>query len=108
MVHRAQDSRLLTQLLKSDKEYSYALNGLLTTSQGSLAALNAYASSCPPAHAQPLLGVVTALSAAEEAFKSYVMAVDAWRADLKRVRRAEEVVANVLRDREILSVICPL
>ncbi|CAG8677845.1 4158_t:CDS:2, partial [Acaulospora colombiana] len=102
MVHRAQDSRLLTQLLKSDKEYSYALNGLLTTSQSSLAALNAYASSCPPTHAQPLLGVVTALSAAEDAFKAYVMAVDAWRADLKRVRRAEEVVANVLRDREIL------
>ncbi len=102
MVHRAQDSRLLAQVLKLDKEYSNALNGLLSSSQASLAALNAYASSCPPTHAQAMLGIVSALSGADEALKAYSVAVDAWRTDLKRVRRSEEDVANTLRDREIL------
>lgn len=102
MVHRAQDSRLLAQVLKLDKEYSNTLNGLLASSHASLAALNAYASSCPPKHAQAMLGVVSALSGADEALKGYAVAVDSWRNDLKRVRRSEEEVANVLRDREIL------
>lgn len=102
MVHRAQDSRLLAQVLKSDKEYSGALNALLSSSQASLTALNAYASSCPPNHAQAMLGVVSALSGADEALKAYLVAIDAWRVDLKRVRRSEEEVTTVLKDREIL------
>ena len=102
MVHRAQDSRLLTQVLKLDKEYSTALDALLSSSQTSLAALNAYASSCPPKHAQAMLGIVSALSGADEALKAYLVAVDAWRTELKRVRRSEEEVATILKDREIL------
>jgi len=102
MVHRAQDSRLLAQVLKVDKEYSSALNGLLLSSQASLAALNAYASSCPPNHAQAMLSVVSALSGADEALRAYLLAVDAWRTDLKRVRRSEEEIGTILRDREIL------
>lgn len=102
MVHRAQDSRLLVQVLKTDKEYATSLNNLLSSSQSSLAALNAYASSCPPTHARAMLAVVNALSGAEEALRTYSTALDAWRAELKRVKRAEDVVSNVLRDREIL------
>jgi hypothetical protein len=49
-----------------------------------------------------MLGVVSALSGADEALKAYLVAIDAWRVDLKRVRRSEEEVTTVLKDREIL------
>ncbi|KAG8842566.1 hypothetical protein FRB91_004101 [Serendipita sp. 411] len=102
MPHRATDSRLLAQVLKVDKEYSASLDAVFHTSQASLAALTAYASSCPPTHSAAMMAAVAALSGAEDALKAYTTAVDAWRADLKRVRKCEEVVSNVLRDREIL------
>ena len=101
MVHRS-ETRLLVQALKSDTEYATSLNALLAASQSSLAALNAYASSCPPTHAKAMLAVVNALSGAEDALRTYSAALDTWRAELKRVKRAEDVVSNVLKDREIL------
>lgn len=102
MVHRHQDSRLLLQVLKTEKEYSSALNGVLVSSQASLTALGAYASSQSPAYSQSILSVVAALNGVDEALRGYVTAVDTWRADLKRVKRCEDEVANVMKDREIL------
>ncbi len=102
MVHRQQDSRLLSQVIKTDKEYSTALKTVLHSSQASLAALSAYASSQSPAYAQAILSVVTALSGADEALQGYVTAVDSWRAELKRMKQCEDEVVSVMKDREIL------
>jgi hypothetical protein len=51
-----------------------------------------------------MLNVVGALSGIDDAWNVYLEAVDSWRAELKAVRKAEEVVGTVLRDREILYV----
>lgn len=104
MVHRAQDTRLLIALVKAEKDYSSCLTGLLTASQASFAALTAYGASCPPGQAQAVINVIGALSGAEDALRKYAGVVDGWRGDLKLVKKTEEEVASILRDREILYV----
>jgi hypothetical protein len=51
-----------------------------------------------------MLGVVGAFSAADDAFRNLIGSLDAWRADLKKIKGCEDVVTNVLKDREILCV----
>ena len=104
MVHRAQDTRLLIALLKAEKDYSACLTGLLTASQASFAALSAYGASCPPGQAQAVTNVIGALTGAEDALRKYAGVVDGWRGHLKQVKKSEEEVASILRDREILYV----
>lgn len=50
------DNRLLTNLIKCEKEHHSALLGLLVRSHTSLAALSAYASAAAPPVAHALLG----------------------------------------------------
>lgn len=104
MVHRAQDNRLLIALLKAEKDYSTCLTALLTTSQASFAALSAYGASCPPGQAQAVTNVIGALTGAEDALRKYASVVDGWRGHLKQVKKSEEEVASIMRDREILYV----
>lgn len=104
MVHRAQDTRLLNALCKAEKEYATCLTGLLAASQVSFAALTAYGASCPPGQAQTVINVIGALSGAEDALRKYAGVVEGWRADLKLVKKSEDEVASMLRDREILYV----
>ena len=104
MVHRAQDTRLLIALVKAEKDYATCLTGLLNASQASSAALVAYGASCPSAQAKTVINVIGALSGAEDALRKYAGVVDGWRGDLKLVKKAEDEVASILRDREILYV----
>jgi len=104
MVHRTQDTRLLNALVKAEKDYAACLTGLLNASQVSFAALTAYGASCPPGQAQTVINVIGALSGAEDALRKYAGVVDGWRGDLKLVKRGEDEVASILRDREILYV----
>ena len=104
MVHRAQDTRLLIALAKAEKEYAACLTGLLNASQASFAALTTYGASCPPGQAQTVINVVGALTGAEDALKKYAGVVDGWRADLSLLKKSEDEVAGIFRDREILYV----
>jgi hypothetical protein len=105
MVHRPSDSRLLSNLLSSEKDYTKLLTTLLDdTSPAARAALTAYAAASPPPTSTALLAVVASLERADEALGRYVGAVERWREGLKVLREMEEDVGTVMRDREILCV----
>ncbi|KIM87941.1 hypothetical protein PILCRDRAFT_29591, partial [Piloderma croceum F 1598] len=103
MVHRPSDSRLLSNLLSTEKDYSKLLTSLLDdSSPAARAALTAYAAASPPPTSTVLLAVVASLERADEALGRYVGAVERWREGLKVLREMEEDVGTVMRDREIL------
>ncbi|KAG8707102.1 hypothetical protein FRC08_000691, partial [Ceratobasidium sp. 394] len=96
------DNRLLTNLIKCEKEHHSALLALLVRSHTSLAALSAYASTAAPPVAQALLGCIQAFAAADEGLRGYAAALEGWKEELKEVRRVEDEVKAVVRDKEIL------
>lgn len=102
MVQQAPQTRLLANLIKSTKDYTESLTSHLVTSHTSLSSLQAYASSSSPPAGQAILGVAEALKGVDDALARYSVEIDHWRDRLKEVKTAEEEVANVLRDREIL------
>ncbi|EMD31162.1 hypothetical protein CERSUDRAFT_60354 [Gelatoporia subvermispora B] len=102
MVHRSTDSRLLSNLLVHEKEYSKALAALLSASTASLASFAAYAAASPPPVSTVIVAVAGAFAGADDALRQYAIAVDAWREQLARLKDMEDEVGNVMRDREIL------
>lgn len=104
MVHRSSDSRLLTNLLTHEKEYSKQLSALLERSQASLASFSAFASASTPPSSQVIIGVAGALAGSDEALKNYAYAVELWQQQLKALQELELDVATIMRDREILYV----
>jgi hypothetical protein len=101
MVHRAPDSRLLTNLIAHEKEYAKHLAALFPLSHAALASLSAYAAASP---AQPTAALVDILASADDALQRYTHAVDAWREQLAALKQLEDDLAAVLRDRDILCV----
>jgi hypothetical protein len=105
MVHRPSDSRLLSNLISSEKDYSKHFLILLDDySHPSLSSFSAYASSSPPPTSNAILAVAGSLAGADDALRRYVQAVDGWRERLRELKDMEEDVGTVMRDREILYV----
>ena len=104
MVHRPSDSRLLSNLLTHEKEYSKQLSTLLERSQSSLASFSAFASASTPPSSQVIISVAGALAGSDEALKNYAYSVEQWQEQLKALQELEEDVATIMRDREILYV----
>ena len=102
MVHRPADSRLLTNLLNHEKDYSKHLSILLDYSHASLASFSAYASASSPPTSQVIIAVAGALTGADDALRSYAAAVQRWQDQLKALKTMEDDVGNIIRDREIL------
>ncbi|KAM5545687.1 hypothetical protein V8D89_000725 [Ganoderma adspersum] len=102
MVHRPADSRLLTNLLTHEKDYSKHLSILLDYSHASLASFSAYASAASPPTSQVIIAVAGALTGADDALRSYAAAVQRWQDELKALKTMEDDVGNIMRDREIL------
>ncbi|KAF8633108.1 hypothetical protein AX15_001491 [Amanita polypyramis BW_CC] len=102
MVHRPPDSRLLTNLLLQDKEYSKQLYALLDAASASASSLSAYAAASAPPTSHIILKVSGSLASADDAFRRYASSVDEWREQLKGLKTLEDEVTNILRDREIL------
>ena len=102
MVHRPADSRLLTNLLNHEKDYSKHLSILLDYSQASLASFSAYAAASAPPTSQVIIAVAGALAGADDALRNYAAAVERWQEQLKALKTMEEDVGNIMRDREIL------
>jgi hypothetical protein len=105
MVHRPSDTRLLSNLISHEKDYSKQLQSLLDSSHASLASLSAFAA----AHVQPISQVILSVSGdfsvADDALRRYKDAVDAWREQLKTLKDMETDVATIIRDKEILCVL---
>ncbi len=104
MVHRPSDSRLLTNLLSHERDYSKQLSVLLDYSQAALASFSAYASASAPPTSQVIIAVAGALSGADDALRNYAAAVERWQEQLKALKTMEDDVGNIIRDREILCV----
>ncbi|KAG8220344.1 hypothetical protein J3R82DRAFT_3438 [Butyriboletus roseoflavus] len=105
MVHRAPDSRLLTNLIAHEKEYTKHLASLFPLSHSALASLSAYAAASPfqPASpAQSIATVVDVLASADDALQRYNQAVETWREQLASLKDLEDDLTAVLRDRDIL------
>ncbi|KAF8907068.1 hypothetical protein CPB84DRAFT_1878705 [Gymnopilus junonius] len=102
MVHRPADSRLLTNLLSQEKDYTKHLNHVLDSSNASLASFSAYAAASPPPTSTVIMNVVGSLAAADEALRRYTRGVEEWREMMKQLKEAEDEVGNIMRDREIL------
>ncbi|KAF8152151.1 hypothetical protein B0H34DRAFT_754858 [Crassisporium funariophilum] len=102
MVHRPADSRLLTNLLQQEKDYSKQLTQLLEASNASLSSFTAYASASPPPASNVILSVAGSLAAADEALRRYAVGVDEWRETMRMLKDMEDDVGNIMRDREIL------
>ncbi|KDR72846.1 hypothetical protein GALMADRAFT_252135 [Galerina marginata CBS 339.88] len=102
MVHRPADSRLLTNLLQHEKEYSKQLSQVLDASNSSLASFAAYAAASPPPASNVILAVAGSLAAADEALRRYSLGVDQWRETMRLLKETEDEVGNIMRDREIL------
>ena len=105
MVHRPSDSRLLTNLLNAEKEYSKHFLSLLDSSHSSLSAFSAYAAASAPPASNAIIAVVGALSGADDALRRYVASVDDCRERLRELKDMEDNVGTILRDREILYVL---
>jgi hypothetical protein len=112
-VHRPPDSRLLSNLIAHEKEYTKHLSALFPISHGALASLSAFAAASPSAIptsssvslAQTIGTIVDVLSGADDALQLYNQAVENWRDQLGRLIKLEEDITAILRDREILSVL---
>ncbi|KAI0738218.1 hypothetical protein C8Q80DRAFT_1222531 [Daedaleopsis nitida] len=102
MVHRPADSRLLTNLLSHEKDYSKHLSILLDYSQASLASFSAYASASAPPASQVIIAVAGALAGADDALRNYAAAVERWQEQLRALKGMEDDFGNIIRDREIL------
>ncbi|KAF8953680.1 hypothetical protein BDZ97DRAFT_1679053 [Flammula alnicola] len=102
MVHRPADSRLLTNLLQQEKDYSKQLNQVLQSSNASLASFAAYAAASPPPASHVIMTVAGSLAAADDALRRYALGVDEWRDTMRLLKDAEDEVGNIMRDREIL------
>ncbi|KAI9463128.1 hypothetical protein HD554DRAFT_1415348 [Boletus coccyginus] len=99
MVHRAPDSRLLTNLITHEKEYARHFAALFPLSHAALSSLSAYAAASP---AHPIPPVIDVLASADDALQRYAHALDTWRDQLVALKGLEDDLAAVLRDRDIL------
>src|SRR5260221_4383536 len=70
-MHRTADSRLLSNLLQHEKEYTKQLSILLDTSNASLTSLAAYAAASPQPLSQVIMAVACSLAAADDALRRY-------------------------------------
>ncbi|KAF9005173.1 hypothetical protein BDQ17DRAFT_1171356, partial [Cyathus striatus] len=102
MVHRPADSRLLTNLLSHEKDYTKHLLSLLDYSHASLSSFTAYAAASSPPASQVILSVAGHLSSADDALRRYAASIDQWREMMKNLKALEDEVGNIMRDREIL------
>ncbi|KAH7904257.1 hypothetical protein BJ138DRAFT_1073592 [Hygrophoropsis aurantiaca] len=110
MVHRPPDSRLLTNLIAHEKEYTKHFNALFPVSHSTLASLSAYAAASPSTNlnshsaspAQLLTTFTDILASADDALQRYAEAAEKWREALIKLKELEDDVGAVIRDREIL------
>ncbi|KIK19948.1 hypothetical protein PISMIDRAFT_106609 [Pisolithus microcarpus 441] len=111
VVHRPPDSRLLTNLIAHEKEYTKPFVSLFPLSHAALASLSAYSAASPSENpyssdagsaAQVLAAIVDVLAGADDALQRYLHVAEKWREQLASLKELEDDIGSILRDREIL------
>jgi len=114
MVHRPPDSRLLSNLISHEKEYTKHLSSLFPISHAALASLSGFAAASPStipfskssvSLARTIGTVVDIFASADDALQRYNQALENWRDQLGHLLKLEEEIGAILRDREILCVL---
>lgn len=96
------DTRLLENLVKTEKDYHAALVNLLALSRSSTAALSAYGSSLSPSSSRAVLNISESFNAVDDALSAYGRSIDDWQEKLGEIRRLDSDLDTAMRDREIL------
>lgn len=96
------DSRLLQNLIKSEKSYVEALSTSVQYAHGASSALSAWGTSEAPDIASASDALSEMLNAVADAQRTHVQAIDGYRSALKDVLDREQSIRSVVRDRDIL------
>lgn len=96
------DSRLLTNLIKAERNYITHLRASVTAAHGASAALSAWGTSEAPDVADASARLGNLLAACADVQSTHVAAIEGYRAALKDVADREASIRTVVRDRDIL------
>jgi len=100
--HAASDSRLLANLIKSERNYISNLHSTVSSAHAASSALSAWGTSEAPDVADTSSRLSSLLSACTDVQNTHVAAIEGYRAALKDVADREASIRNVVRDRDIL------
>lgn len=100
--HAAGDSRLLTNLIKSERSYINNLHASVMSAHAAASALSAWGTSEAPDVTECSARLADLLSASADVQNTHVSAIEGYRAALKDVSDREASIRNVVRDRDIL------
>ena len=100
--HAASDSRLLSNLIKSERNYISSLHSSVSSGHAASSALSAWGTSEAPDVADTSARLASLLSACTDVQSTHVAAIEGYRAALKDVADRESSIRNVVRDRDIL------
>lgn len=100
--YAASDSRLLTNLIKSERNYINNLHSSVMSAHAASSALSAWGTSEARDVSEASARVADLLSASADVQSTHVSAIEGYRAALKDVADREASIRNVVRDRDIL------
>ena len=100
--HAASDSRLLANLIKSERTYINNLHASVMSAHAASSALSAWGTSEAPDVTECSARLADLLSASADVQSTHVSAIEGYRAALKDVSDREASIRNVVRDRDIL------
>jgi hypothetical protein len=100
--HAAGDSRLLTNLIKSERSYINNLHASVMSAHAAASALSAWGTSEAPDVTECSARLADLLSASADVQNTHVSAIEGYRAALKDVSDREASIRAVVRDRDIL------
>lgn len=98
----ASDSRLLSNLIKSERNYISNLQSSVSSAHSASSALTAWGTSEAPEVEDISSQIARLLSACAEIQDTYVTAVQGYRRALKDIADAEVSIRSIVRDRDIL------
>jgi len=106
MIHRPADTRLLSNRLQQEKDYSEQLSQFIQPFNAYLAwpSLAAYVAPSPPPGSHVVKSVAGSLAAIDDALEQYLLVMDGWRETIVSFNDAR---GNIMRDRESLCVCAP-
>lgn len=101
-AHPTADSRLLNNLIKSEKTYISHLSASVQSAHVAASALSAWGTSESPDVAEASQALSQLLGEAADIQQTHVSAIEGYRSALKDVADRENSIRSVVRDRDIL------
>lgn len=100
--HAASDSRLLSNLIKAERNHISDLRSTVSSALAASSALSAWGTSEAPDINDTSTGLATLLSACSDVQSTHIAAIETYRAALKAVVDRETSMRSIVRDRDIL------